>query len=187
MLLAEKENSTGCRSFEVSTLTQFSIAEEQTAKDPSILPSEIERPSGSISGNFTLKASETERGSIQHDQLQPKVSGRMRAETRYKLLQKFDGVVVDIDGTTVRTNLFEDEADHPAVQADFDLDEISESDRNRVQEGARFVWTIGYTWIGSTKNRTSSLYFRRFPDWSMEEFTAAKERATELTSGISWE
>jgi hypothetical protein len=83
--------------------------------------------------------------------------------------------------------LFESPTDYPVLEAEFDLEELSEEDRKLAVEGAAMVWTIGYAYAGSTRKRESAIYLRRLPPWSPKEIEHGRKTAEELTSAIQWE
>ena len=73
------------------------------------------------------------------------------------------------------------------VEAEFDLEELSETDRELAVEGAPLVWTIGYSYEGSTRKRESLIYLRRLPVWSNKELEQGRSAAEDLTRAIRWE
>ena len=109
-----------------------------------------------------------------------------RPNDRYILLKKYEGFVTSRGERSFSARLFENVSDYPVVEADFDLEELSETDRGLAIEGAALVWTIGYGYDGSTRKRESTIYLRRLPPWSEKEIEQGKQAATELTRGIQW-
>lgn len=108
-------------------------------------------------------------------------------EQRYILLKKYEGFVTARSDETFTTRLVESDGDYPVVEAEFDLEELSETDRALAVEGATLVWTIGYSYEGSTRKRESQIYLRRLPAWSNKEIQQAKLEAEALTRAIRWE
>jgi hypothetical protein len=106
---------------------------------------------------------------------------------RYILLKKYEGFVTSRSQDSFWARLFENSSDYPVLEAEFDIEELSETDRELAVEGASMVWTIGYRYEGSTRKRESSIYLRRLPRWTDAEIAEAKEAAGKLTCGISWE
>lgn len=106
---------------------------------------------------------------------------------RYILLKKYEGFVASRSEHSFCARLFENQSDYPVLEAEFDLEELSETDRELAVEGATMVWTIGYRYEGSTRKRESAIYLRRLPAWTEKEIEQAKRTATELTRGIHWE
>ncbi len=75
-----------------------------------------------------------------------------------------------------------------AEEADFDLEDIADPDRDLLREGAIFRWTIGYeTAPSGSKKRVSQLVFRRLPKWTRNEIAQADRDADDLLNGINWE
>ena len=108
-------------------------------------------------------------------------------DQRYILLKKYEGFVTARGETTFSARLFENDSDYPVVEAEFDLEELSETDRKLANEGAPLVWTIGYAYEGSTRKRESLIYLRRLPAWSDKELEKGRAAADDLTRGIQWE
>jgi hypothetical protein len=106
---------------------------------------------------------------------------------RYILLKKYEGVVISRTQDSFTARLVENQSDYPVLEAEFDIDELSEGDRKLAVEGAALVWTIGYRYEGSTRKRESAIYLRRLPPWTEKEIEAARRTAEQLTHGIRWE
>ena len=112
---------------------------------------------------------------------------RSQNEQRYILLKKYEGFVTVRGAESFSARLFENNSDYPVVEAEFDLEELSETDRELVIEGAPLVWTIGYAYEGSTRKRESLIYLRRLPAWSDKELEKGRAAADDLTRAIQWE
>ena len=112
---------------------------------------------------------------------------RSQPEQRYILLKKYEGFVTGRGADGFSARLFENNSDYPVVEAEFDLEELSETDRELAVEGAPLVWTIGYAYEGSTRKRESLIYLRRLPSWSGKELEKGRSAADDLTRAIQWE
>ena len=112
--------------------------------------------------------------------------GEFLSQDTFALLEKWDGVVIESDNETFTARLYNSNESSRVIQARFSKSELSPQERGQVEEGATFVWTIGYRNIGSTRHRDSALYFRRLPVWETSELEAAKRRARELGNTIGW-
>lgn len=110
-----------------------------------------------------------------------------RSDERYILLKKYDGIVTARNDQSFTARLVENASDYPVLEAEFDLEELSETDRKLAVEGEALVWTIGYRYDGSTRKRESAIYLRRLSARSDEEIDKANRAALELTRGIKWE
>ena len=108
-------------------------------------------------------------------------------DQRYILLKKYEGFVTGRGEDSFSARLFENHCDYPVVEAEFDLEELSEIDRELAIEGAPLVWTIGYAYEGSTRKRESLIYLRRLPAWSDKELEKGRSAADDLTRAIQWE
>jgi hypothetical protein len=103
----------------------------------------------------------------------------------YILLKRYNGFVVSKGVESFLARLFEDRSDYPVLEAEFDLEELSDADRELVVEGAALVWTIGYHEEESRK-RESLIYMRRRPGWNRRELEQAELATQELTRDIQW-
>ena len=103
----------------------------------------------------------------------------------YILLKKYDGFVSSRSQQSFIARLYETLGDYPVMEAEFDLEELSEADRELVVEGAALVWTIGYHDDGP-RTRESLIYMRRRPGWDKKEIEQAKQALEELTRDIQW-
>jgi hypothetical protein len=112
---------------------------------------------------------------------------RSQPDQRYILLKKYEGFVTCRGEDSFSARLFENNSDYPVVEAEFDLEELSETDRQLAVEGAPMVWTIGYAYEGSTRKRESMIYMRRLPAWSNKEIEESRAAADDLTRAIQWE
>jgi hypothetical protein len=97
---------------------------------------------GSAVGNLTVpKTMHTSRTEVRV----PRVK-RLSSVSKgnYILLKKYDGFITTRSRDTFTARLYERAGDYPVLEAEFDLEELSEADRNLAIEGAALVWTIGY-------------------------------------------
>jgi len=102
------------------------------------------------------------------------------------LLQKWDGVVLEVDDESFTAKLIDSDERLPDHDATFLRAELPKEEQGLIEPGAPFVWTLGYRKIGSTRERASVLYFRRLPPWDEREIVAAEPRAEELRECIEW-
>ena len=110
-----------------------------------------------------------------------------RSDERYILLKKYEGVVTARSDHSFTARLVENASDYPVLEAEFDLEELSETDRKLAVEGEALVWTIGYRYDGSTRKRESAIYLRRLCSRSDDEINKANQAAQELNRAITWE
>jgi hypothetical protein len=103
------------------------------------------------------------------------------------ILQKWEGMVLERGETQFSSHLFEGDEDFPLKRADIDLEELAIEDRELVEPGALFIWTIGYrVRNGGTRSRFSEIYFRRLPQWTKEEIYSAMTRGAALSEEAGW-
>lgn len=107
---------------------------------------------------------------------------RMISSRRFDVLQRWEGVIVDIDGEVVNARLCDlsDPSKHDEF-VEFDLVELSKSDRRIAAPGSVFYWSIGYeTLLGGQIRRVSEIRLRRAPEWSHRAVDELMEKAREL-------
>jgi hypothetical protein len=102
------------------------------------------------------------------------------------ILQKWEGVVLERGETKFSSHLLEGDEDFPLKRADIDLEELAVEDRELVEPGALFIWTIGYRVRDGTRSRFSEIYFRRLPRWTKEEIYSAMTRGAALSEEAGW-
>ena len=102
------------------------------------------------------------------------------------LLQKWEGVVLEVDDENFTAKLIDSDERLPNHDATFLRTELPKEEQGLIEPGAPFVWTLGYRKIGGTRERASVLYFRRLPPWDEREIVAAEPRAEELRDCIEW-
>jgi hypothetical protein len=105
---------------------------------------------------------------------------------RYRMLAKYDGFIVSRDDESFIARFFEGGSDYPVMEADFNIEDISEPERYLAIPGARLTWTMSYRYEGSTAFRDSRIYVRR-AEWTAGELDAARKIVAELTDGLDWE
>ncbi len=144
---------------------------------------------GHVTSSGTTTASTVEKGSSPAQPRRVPQTRVLRSQTdqRYILLKKYEGFVTARGEDSFSARLFENNSDYPVVEAEFDLEELSETDRELAIEGAPLVWTIGYAYEGSTRKRQSLIYLRRLPAWSDKELEKGRAAADDLTRAIQWE
>lgn len=103
---------------------------------------------------------------------------RLKIEHKYKVLQSWEGTLVEISGDVCRAIVQDSSLINNIEEITFSIEEISESDRELAVPGAIFYWYIGYEdHIDGQRNRVSTIKFRRIPAWSKNELKNAKVRA----------
>jgi|CXWL01.1.fsa_nt_gi hypothetical protein len=108
------------------------------------------------------------------------------AEPRFLQLQKWECTVLEVkeDGFTAR--LIDQTGNTSDEEAEFSLDEIDEEDRDLVEAGAVFYWSIGYKDRSSGRERISTIRFRRLPVWTPKELRIAAQEAARVREKIGW-
>lgn len=103
--------------------------------------------------------------------------------------KKWEGVVLSIGEETFMARLsglaskttVEEEAELP-------ISDVTEDDRELLQEGAFFFFSVGYiTRPYGTRERSSRIRFRRLPVWSPDEILDANIRAKSILKNLGAE
>lgn len=114
----------------------------------------------------------------------------IKGQYSFSVLQEWEGYVVSISENTftarlvdVTRNCFLEEE-----EADFLLDDLEESDRERIMPGSIFRWVIGYNRSpGGTKDRASRIKLRDVPRWTKKEVEGNRREAAKWSSQLSVE
>ncbi len=95
-------------------------------------------------------------------------------------LKKLEGQVVSVDQEQKEVSIRFHEIggnNQTVEEAVFDMEEISPSDYDLLEEGAIVYWNIGYLDQPEGRQRISELRFRRMPIWSKREIEKVEEKA----------
>ena len=106
--------------------------------------------------------------------------------TRFEVLQKWEGTVLDVltDSFTARLcDLTRQGADE---EAEFAIEEMDASDLDLLKPGAIFYWNIGYADSPTGRARVSIIRFRRLPMWHTHEIERAGRDAQRLSQLLEW-
>jgi hypothetical protein len=106
---------------------------------------------------------------------------------RFKVLQKFEGTVLEISGQECRALIRDLTSPGNVEEVTFSVEEISEADRSLAVPGGIFYWYIGYDdHVGGQRYRSSAIIFRRFPFWREKDLINAKKKAESLIEKLGW-
>ncbi|MEO0250327.1 MAG: hypothetical protein ABIN58_12550 [candidate division WOR-3 bacterium] len=102
-------------------------------------------------------------------------------------LQSWEGTVMRVLNESFAARLVDRSGKTHDEEAEFPLSEVSDDDRELIQEGAVFYWNIGYIIKPSgQKIRASIVRFRRLPAWTKSEIDSARQAAEKLADEIGW-
>jgi hypothetical protein len=103
------------------------------------------------------------------------------------VLSRWEAVVTSLtDGGFVASLVDADgvDGDH---EAEFDVEEVSPSDRRLIRPGAVFYWTLGYRdRLSGQRTRESLIRFRRLPAWSTRKLNEVRAEAARLDAKLGW-
>jgi hypothetical protein len=101
----------------------------------------------------------------------------------FRVLQKWEGRVLQVsadDFTAIVTDKTNPSNDDEEIV--FDIEDVSDDDRELVAPGAVFYWSIGYDDSSGSRRRVSQIRFRRLPGMSSREIKEAEKKALEFAS-----
>lgn len=99
----------------------------------------------------------------------------------FKCLQIFEGCITAVEESSFWAELHDLTDKNSGVEVgELQFEEISESDRQFIKDGAIFYWTIGYDATGGRKKRISEIRFKTFPVWTKEMLEESEIEAAEL-------
>lgn len=106
---------------------------------------------------------------------------------RFRVLQKFEGTVLEISGQECRALVRDLTSPGYVEEVTFSIEEISASDRGLAVPGGIFYWYLGYDdHIEGQRYRSSAIIFRRFPAWREKDLIKAKNKAESLIKRLGW-
>jgi hypothetical protein len=117
----------------------------------------------------------------------PKIRSRI---TTFTPLQEWEGYVLEIGKETFTARLIDLTTDskQEEEEADFHILDLSDTDKQLLQVGAIFRWAIGYRRTNSgSKERVSSIVFRRLPAWTDREIKENQKKAKKLSATLQGE
>jgi hypothetical protein len=117
----------------------------------------------------------------------PKIQSR---KTTFTPLQEWEGYVLEIGKETFTARLIDltANAEQEEEEADFHILDLSDTDKKVLKPGAIFRWAIGYRRTNSgSKERVSSIVFRRLPAWTDREINENRTKAKLLAASLQGE
>lgn len=141
---------------------------------------------------YRLGNSETDSSSIEDSVIKPRsprhlVTVASISNKIEDIKQKWNGVVIDCNDHELTARL-EDLTDpkNPDEIVVLSIEEIDKGDQTLIQNGAVFLWQIGYR-QGSKypRERFSKISFRRLPKWTEEDIQDAEKLAKEYADFFS--
>ncbi|MGD0659084.1 MAG: hypothetical protein ABSD38_13545 [Syntrophorhabdales bacterium] len=106
---------------------------------------------------------------------------------RFVLLQKWEGIVLSLNGDTFKARVNDLVQKGVEEEATIAIDELSETDRDLVEPGAIFYWSIGYhDSLAGQRTRVSLIRFRRLPGWRQKELEAAVSEVESIKTLLDW-
>lgn len=118
----------------------------------------------------------------------PVIRRRGRPRDHLVIHQRWEGYVEALKKTGFEALLI-DLAERPLHEerTQIDFDEVSAFDRNLIQPGAVFYWSMGYRVRPSGQREgLSVIRFRRLPTWTPEELDLAERAAKETAELFGW-
>ncbi len=110
----------------------------------------------------------------------------INGQADFKPVASMRGVVTEVRSNSFIARIERGPLERDA-EADFDLDEVSEFDRELLVPGATFYWTIGYRRKRSGTRSESGLFFRRLPRYSARDIAETEERVEALKEFYGWD
>jgi hypothetical protein len=115
---------------------------------------------------------------------------RVSSRASFEALNEWEGYVTSITDRDFTAHLLDLTAGSQSETdlATFCIDDVSKDDRELLEVGAIFRWSLGYERkVGGTVRKVSSLVFRRLPIWTARELSESRERARSVLHSITWE
>ena len=101
--------------------------------------------------------------------------------------ERWEGVVLEVADGTFRARLVDLDRHAPDEDAEIYWSEVSDEDKDLVEPGAVFYWSIGYyTDRMGQRVRRSLIRFRRLPTWTERELEDARLEAEKTARILGW-
>ena len=105
---------------------------------------------------------------------------------RFVLLQKWEGLVLRVEGDSFWSRLSDLTHEGPDEEAEFLLAEIPPLEQEWLVPGNVFYWTIGYRDVCGQRRRESAIRFRRVPGPGEQSMRRAGEEASRIAEDFGW-
>lgn len=116
----------------------------------------------------------------------PQINRRVDNPDKYKLLGEWVGIVEEIHDQYFVANVRDSLNPHHSRElAEFNNDDILNSELKHLATGAIFYWTIGYKTTNNTKYKVSNINFRKSLPISNSLKEKAQEQSNKLISFFS--
>jgi hypothetical protein len=112
---------------------------------------------------------------------------RQAVTNRFIALQKWEGIVLQVNNDSMIARLLDLTNDGSDGEAEFNLSEIHSDDLPLVKIGALFYWNIGYMDKKGQRIRASIIRFKRIPNWRKDELEIAKKDAEHTSKLFKWD
>jgi hypothetical protein len=114
-------------------------------------------------------------------------AGQTRADARFHVLQKWEGVVLSRNHGTFWARLIDLTTSQPDQEAEIYVEEVAPRDQQKISEGAVFYWYVGYRdSLSGERERASKLRFRRLPPLTDAEMNRASAEAERFRTALGW-
>lgn len=119
--------------------------------------------------------------------VQPNVDASEAPREALIPLQRWEGVVLDVEDTSFVVRLVDTAGENADEEVTLPKGELCEFDLELLEPGAILYWTIGYRrTVRGVRERVSRIRLRRLPAWTESQLRDAKERASVLARELDW-
>lgn len=115
-------------------------------------------------------------------------SKEVKNQSTSRVLNLWEGYVLKVGESDFLARLIDIKRKEQDHEAEFDIATVSECDRELLEEGAVFYWSICYQKsITGQITSTSDIRFRRRTNWSAAELQEAKQASAEIAKLLNLE
>jgi hypothetical protein len=114
------------------------------------------------------------------------VEDQTAASQHVQLLERWDGIVLDVGDKTFRARLIDERGGRPRAEAEIFLSEVPPRDKALLRQGAVFYWHIGYRDPEGDRERVSRIRFRRLPPKTKADLRRAERLAEGIRTQFGW-
>lgn len=104
-----------------------------------------------------------------------------------KKTQRWIGYVLTVEGNTFKSRLEDLTTPGTDEVSEFEISDISPEDRELLQRGAVFYWSIGETMSNGQLKKESIIRFKRSAPFSSRDIDRMEDRAEFILKTVSWD
>lgn len=112
---------------------------------------------------------------------------KVESKLYFRQTQNWIGHITDIHDRSFTARLDEINNSGTYEVAEFEFDDVSDSDKKLIALGAIFYWSVGHAVRSGQVYKESFIRFQRLPPWNGSELDRVVDQSSDLRSTLKWE